>query len=443
MQGRRFCCAAVQIPVFAQLDETVKWLKQASKVGHTEAQYRLGLIYEHALPTAEHNLTEAASLYEKVVATRAHPQALLRLGMIYARRGQSDAMYRKRAIVILRRAAELGDAEAQYQLGKYLSRDGGSAGADNMAEAMRWHLAAAKQGHASAQHSIGLASEVGHGTECDMAKAAEWLGLAAKQRLDVRQSTLLGLSISMPASLKVDDHGPPPALRKLPRFLLGIETPPSSCVSAVTTPGSAASRERLPNPTVAVAPKAAARPGHRRELSDTTEMRQRVNLAKPPAANLPSSWAWPEIQEAISQAGAPGVFERILLDLKEARKTVREAIRAIREEHAAGLLTADDLKDAMAAIGVSLSANEARAIVEAFDCTGEGGINLRALEAALRKCPKESSAVTKRVKDEEFGPSNEFAEQVGVPTHERPTLWCTVPLCRIRVMESVWLLSKR
>jgi len=58
--------------------------------------------------------------------------------------------------------------------------DGAGVGAD-AAEAVRWHGIAAAQGHAKAQHCLGVASADGAGTPRDDAAAERWLRLAARQ----------------------------------------------------------------------------------------------------------------------------------------------------------------------------------------------------------------------------------------------------------------------
>ena len=82
-------------------------------------------------------------------------------------------------IVALRKAADQGDAEAQYQLGNcYYDGDGV---AKNYAEGVKWYRQAAEQGLASAQFKLGLCYKAGNGVAEDPAEAVKWFNRAAEQ----------------------------------------------------------------------------------------------------------------------------------------------------------------------------------------------------------------------------------------------------------------------
>ncbi len=78
----------------------------------------------------------------------------------------------------LRRAAEAGLAQAQFQHAEELSKrlDGPA-----QREAIAWYRRAAEQGHATAQCAIGVAYRQGRGVERDEQQAREWLERAAAQ----------------------------------------------------------------------------------------------------------------------------------------------------------------------------------------------------------------------------------------------------------------------
>lgn len=79
----------------------------------------------------------------------------------------------------IRRAAENGDAEAQYKLGNaYLA---GEEIENNPAEAARWYRRAADQGFASAQCDLGVLYSIGNGVQKNDAEAKSWFQKAAKQ----------------------------------------------------------------------------------------------------------------------------------------------------------------------------------------------------------------------------------------------------------------------
>ena len=78
------------------------------------------------------------------------------------------------------RAAERGDADAQFEIGKAFNAGVGVKRDD--AEAARWYRRAAEQGHAFAQYGLGIACVMGRdGTEQSWHEAARWWRLSADQ----------------------------------------------------------------------------------------------------------------------------------------------------------------------------------------------------------------------------------------------------------------------
>jgi len=78
-----------------------------------------------------------------------------------------------------RKAAEQGNAKAQYNLGVCYSDGAGVA--KDAAEAVKWYRRAAEQGYAPAQHKLGENYNKGSGVDKDTAKAIEWLRKGAEQ----------------------------------------------------------------------------------------------------------------------------------------------------------------------------------------------------------------------------------------------------------------------
>ena len=85
----------------------------------------------------------------------------------------------REAMARYRRAAERGDADAQYNLG-LLYRQGQGVPRDSGA-AVAWFRRAVEQGHAGAQYRLGLSYSLGEGVPQDDAQAATWLRRAAEQ----------------------------------------------------------------------------------------------------------------------------------------------------------------------------------------------------------------------------------------------------------------------
>ena len=86
-------------------------------------------------------------------------------------------------IVSLRRAAEQGDADAQFMLAELFYRryDEGDGLEDDLAEAVKWYQEAAGHGHAGAQFEIGWCYQSGNGVGEPPEKAVEWYRIAADQ----------------------------------------------------------------------------------------------------------------------------------------------------------------------------------------------------------------------------------------------------------------------
>ena len=88
---------------------------------------------------------------------------------------QSDA----EALRWLRKAADQGNAEAQYGIGYMYHNGKGVPQSD--AEALRWNLLSAKQGYAKAQSNIGTMYYYGQGVAQDYTESLRWYRLAAGQ----------------------------------------------------------------------------------------------------------------------------------------------------------------------------------------------------------------------------------------------------------------------
>lgn len=87
-----------------------------------------------------------------------------------------------------KKAAEQGDAEAQYNLGRcYYDGDGVT---QNYKMAIQWFKKAAEQGHATAQNSLGICYYNGEGVKPDPQEAVKWYRKAAEQGYAEAQSNL-------------------------------------------------------------------------------------------------------------------------------------------------------------------------------------------------------------------------------------------------------------
>ena len=75
-----------------------------------------------------------------------------------------------------RKAAEQGNAKAQFKLGVMYA--GGNGVPEDDVEAVKWYRMAAEQGHARSQFSLGLMYAVGEGVPMDKVKAYMFSSLA-------------------------------------------------------------------------------------------------------------------------------------------------------------------------------------------------------------------------------------------------------------------------
>ena len=81
----------------------------------------------------------------------------------------------------LKKAAEQGDAQAQYNLGNCY--DFGDGVEKNLSEAVKWWRKAAEQGYAQAQFFLGACYDLGNGVEKNLSEAVKWYRKAAEQGL--------------------------------------------------------------------------------------------------------------------------------------------------------------------------------------------------------------------------------------------------------------------
>jgi len=84
-----------------------------------------------------------------------------------------------KALIYLKRAAEHGNADAQYQLGRCY--DYGKGIEKDPEKTFQWYMKASEQGYSKAQYDLGTCYEEGYGTEEKPEEAFKWYMEAAKQ----------------------------------------------------------------------------------------------------------------------------------------------------------------------------------------------------------------------------------------------------------------------
>jgi len=130
------------------LSQTTRSLAEA---GDAEAQFSLGFCF--ASQGSEPDYSQAAHWYQKA-ADQSHALAQFNLGVMYDR-GQGIPRDEVRSMLWLGKAAQLGDAGAQYLLGMRRNRLGlaqePAAALESRIEAYKWLQLAAAQGYGSSE----------------------------------------------------------------------------------------------------------------------------------------------------------------------------------------------------------------------------------------------------------------------------------------------------
>jgi len=111
-------------------------------------------------------------------AEKGDAEAQFKLGVMYDK-GQGVPQDDAEAVKWYRKAAEQGDADAQFKLG-FMYINGRGVPQDN-AEAVKWFRKVAEQGDAGGQFSLGVMYRAGKGLPQDNAEAVKWFRKAAEQ----------------------------------------------------------------------------------------------------------------------------------------------------------------------------------------------------------------------------------------------------------------------
>ncbi len=165
--------------------------RQLAEQGDTEAQIRLGVIYQDGLGVPR-DYAEAARWYHKA-AEQGDESAEIYLKQVLRILTEMglDAVAGKdfaSALRLLEPAAELGGTKAQFFLG--LMHYTGEGIPQSYREAKKWYIIAANQGYASAQSALGTMYYKGEGVPQIYRRAKMWFLMAAEQGDPDAQSSL-------------------------------------------------------------------------------------------------------------------------------------------------------------------------------------------------------------------------------------------------------------
>ena len=151
-------------------------LQHRAEQGDVEAQYLLGLKYEHGEGVPQ-DYVEARKWFLKA-AEQGNAEAQSILGIFYmnGEGGPQDYVEARRWFL---KAAEQGEVGAQKYLGAFYLIGKGIP--QDYVEARKWFLKAAEQGNAEAQNNLGFIYSSGQGVPQDYVTACAWANIAAAQ----------------------------------------------------------------------------------------------------------------------------------------------------------------------------------------------------------------------------------------------------------------------
>src|SRR5690606_15898022 len=112
----------------------------------------------------------------QMAAAKNNADAALQIGRVYAEGREGVDKNVAEAAKALRKAGDLGNAQAQAMLGDLYHRGEGVAKSDK--DALTWHKKAVAQGYPPAMATVGAIYEKGEGVTADKAKAYTYFTLA-------------------------------------------------------------------------------------------------------------------------------------------------------------------------------------------------------------------------------------------------------------------------
>ncbi len=142
----------------------------AREVARKEQQYK-----DAALAYGQQKYEDALVLWDGL-AKEGHTPSMTALGLIHDR-GEGVPIDTKKAMTWFRKAADLGDVNGMYHLGRLLVL--GRGGAQHFDTAATWLRRAAEKSQHEAQYLLGFLYENGKGVLQNDAEAAAWYSLAA------------------------------------------------------------------------------------------------------------------------------------------------------------------------------------------------------------------------------------------------------------------------
>ncbi len=232
-------------PAQAQALEELSFSKKLklAKVGDEDAQLAVARAYEVG-KQVKRNRLEAAKWY-RTAAEQGNVEAQFRLGRLVHQGGDGLKQDLQMAAKLYETAAELGSVDAQNWLG--YSYQHGIGLEVNEDKALEWYRKAADAGHAAAQNNLGLMYLTGKGTSRSLEKAFEYFSKAAAQEEPWGLNNLGGMyemgwgtakdrNRALELYKRAADLKNPPAKDNYQRLLAMAVTKPPTTATAATTP---------------------------------------------------------------------------------------------------------------------------------------------------------------------------------------------------------------
>jgi hypothetical protein len=164
-------CPICRIPCAKDIAEGLARLRRHVENEVPEAITILGDAYRGGHFGLVQSDKKAAKIWKRAVEL-GNVEAMWQLGGMYVN-GRGVKLHKKKAERLYRAAADRGDAVGQCRLGAFLYFD------EKFEEAFRYYALAADQGLTLAEANLGLCYKNGKGTEVDLGKARYWLERAA------------------------------------------------------------------------------------------------------------------------------------------------------------------------------------------------------------------------------------------------------------------------
>jgi TPR repeat protein len=163
--------------------QAARWYRKAADLHQSGAMYRLGVLAEAGNGRSKDEV-EAASWFRKA-ADLGHSSAMVALGLLYES-GRGVGQDTAEALRLFAKAAKAGNAAGDFYAGAHYER------AKEYKKAVPFYAAAARKGHPTAMHNLGVAYDKGIGVPQNRRLAAQWVikairsgsAFSVKQMLD-------------------------------------------------------------------------------------------------------------------------------------------------------------------------------------------------------------------------------------------------------------------